>query len=179
MQYYDFLTVSGGSPFRYEINGLTRGQVYYVRVKAKNSQGFGGYQVSTPTTEYPRELPSAPTDARVSVTSGRIGDGKLTVSWGMPAVNGGDEVTAFVVKWDVYPQFNSLNVLPEKGNQTVLITNSMSYTISNLVPGKVYYITVGAVNKVGTRFISQALRAAPSLRTLRVAVFASCCCVLK
>lgn len=51
MVYYDFLTVSGGSPFRYEINGLQRGQVYYVRVKARNSQGFGGYQTSVPASE--------------------------------------------------------------------------------------------------------------------------------
>lgn len=164
MAYNDFLTVSGGSPFRYEINGLARGTVYYVRVKARNSQGFGPYQVSVPSAEYPRELPSAPTSTELVVTSGRVGDGKLTVTWAMPVSNGGDEVTAFVVKWDVYPQFNSLNLLPEKGQVSVAVTDSMSYTISNLVVGKAYWVSVGATNKVGTRFISTPMDAVPALR---------------
>lgn len=40
-----------------------------------------------------------------------------------------------------------------------------SYTISNLNPGTVYYVSVGATNSVGTRYISVPLSAAPSLRT--------------
>lgn len=172
--YYDFLTVSGGSPFRYEINGLSMGIVYYVRVAARNSQGFGGYQTSVPASEYPRQLASAPTNVVVVATSGKPGDGKLTVAWSAPTCNGGDEVTAYAVKWDVFPQFNSLNVLPQKGNATLLATQTSSYTISGLVPGKLYYISVGAINKVGTRFLAAPVSLAPSYRTFPIPA----CCVV-
>jgi hypothetical protein len=175
MVFYDFLTVSGGAPFRYEINGLVRGTTYWVRVKARNSQGFGGYQVSTPTSEYPRELPSAPTKVRLLSTSGRVGDGKLTVAWDSPATNGGDEVTHYVIRWDIYQQFNSLNVLPEKGEVVVARADTSSHTISGLVPGKGYWVTVGARNKVGTRFLSAPLAAVPALRKCAIVLAAQPC----
>ena len=37
--------LAGGAPFNDIITGLTTGTTYYVRVYAKNSEGFGLYQV--------------------------------------------------------------------------------------------------------------------------------------
>ncbi len=160
-----FIATAGGQPFVKEIPSLLRGVVYYVRVRAQNSQGTGAFTIPTPASEYPRELPTAPTNVRVGVTSGRVGDGKLTVAWDMPTCDGGAPVTAFHVKWDVDPMFRSLELLPNKGDVSVLVSASMSHTISNLTPGRAYTISVAAVNSVGERFIATAVSATPSLRT--------------
>jgi hypothetical protein len=156
--------VQGGQPFYKEIPGLERGVVYYVRVIAVNSQGESQPQATTPVSEYPREFPTAPTNVRVGVTSGRLGDGKLTVSWGAPTCNGGAEVTAYRVKWDVVNTLNSLELPPNKGEVTVLVTAGMSTTLSDLTPGRSYFISVAAENRVGRRYISSPIVAVPSLR---------------
>ena len=80
--------LAGGAPFTYTITGLTMGQSYFVRVKAHNSQGYGTGKTSTPASEYPRQLPTAPQNVVLSVTS----DSKLTVSYATPANQGGDTV---------------------------------------------------------------------------------------
>jgi len=156
--------VQGGQPFKKEIPGLIRGTVYYVRVKAVNSQGPGAFAVSDPTHEFPREIPTAPTNVRVAITSGRVGDGKVTVAWAMPTCDGGAPVTNFRVKWDVVEQFNSLELYPNKDEVSILVTDSMSTTLSGLTPGRIYYISVAAENMVGRRYISAALSVVPSLQ---------------
>jgi hypothetical protein len=137
--------LQGGSPFIYTMTGLTMGQVYYVRVKAANSVGFGFTTASTPTSEHPRQLPTAPTNVQVGVTSGS----KLTVSFAAPASNGGDTVTKYKIEWDKSTSFSSLLALPHRGEIEVFATQNMSYTINSLSAGSVYYVRVSAANIVG------------------------------
>jgi hypothetical protein len=167
METQEFALVTGPSPFTASIDNLIKGKPYFVRVRARNSQGLGAFLASTPASEYPRELPTAPLGVRLGVTSGRSGDGKLTVTWAMPTCDGGDNVTSFRIKWDLNAEFNSLNLPPHKNEVDVLVTNSFSYTISNLNVGVMYFVSVAAQNRVGLRYIPTPLSAVPSLRKSR------------
>jgi len=139
------LYLAGGAPFVYTITGLTMGQAYYVRVKAANSEGFGAITASTPTSEHPRQLPTAPTNVQVAVTSGS----KLTVSFAAPGSNGGDVITKYKIEWDKSTSFSSLLALPHRGEIEVFATQNMTYTISSLSTGSVYYVRVSAHNILG------------------------------
>ena len=55
--------LDGGSPFYKTISSLTKGQEYYVRVSAGNSQGYG-----TPQSTAPSES-GAPSDVELGITS--------------------------------------------------------------------------------------------------------------
>merc|ERR1712166_558481 len=139
------LYLAGGAPFVYTITGLKMGQVYYVRVNAANSEGSGALTASTPTSEHPRQLPTAPTNVQVAVTSGS----KLTVSFAVPVSNGGDTVTKYKIEWDKSTSFASLLALPHRGEVELFATQNMSYTINSLSSGSVYYVRVSAANIVG------------------------------
>jgi len=144
-QTHTVLYLAGGAPFVYTITGLQMGQVYYARVKASNAEGFGAITASTPTSEHPRQLPTAPTNVQVAVTSGS----KLTVSFASPASNGGDTVTKYKIEWDKSTSFSSLLALPHRGEMEVFATQNMTYTINALSTGSVYYVRVSAANMLG------------------------------
>jgi len=156
--------VSGGQPFYFIIPNLVRGTPYFVRVRAVNSQGAGAPASTYPLSEYPREIPTAPTNVQVAITSGRVNDGKVTVTWDAPTCDGGDVVTQYRVKWDVVPSMNSLELAPNKGEVPVLVSASDSYTISNLTPGRTYYIMVAAENSVGRRYTAAPLSIIPAFQ---------------
>jgi hypothetical protein len=127
------------------MTGLTMGQLYYVRVKAANSEGFSAATASTPTSEHPRQLPTAPTNVQVAVTSGS----KLTVAWAAPASNGGDTITKYKIEWDKSTSFSSLLAAPHRGEMEIFASQNSSYTINSLSQNSVYYVRVSAANIVG------------------------------
>jgi len=151
-------------PYHYNIQGLDKGTTYYVRVSAGNAQGFGEPQAPTPASEHPRELPSAPIGAVVGVTSGRSRDGKVTIQWQAPLDDGGDPVTAYKITWDTVYEMNSFESLPHKGSATVLASEDMSYTVSDLQVDRNYFFRVASVNLVGSRPIPMPLQATPTLQ---------------
>eukprot|EP01029_Cantina_marsupialis_P004229 TRINITY_DN1423_c0_g1_i1.p1 TRINITY_DN1423_c0_g1~~TRINITY_DN1423_c0_g1_i1.p1 ORF type:complete len:6993 (+),score=3165.97 TRINITY_DN1423_c0_g1_i1:2976-20981(+) len=142
-------SVYGSTSIHYVIPQLTSGTVYYIRVKAHNSQGYSEPQSSSPTNEYPRRAPSAPVNVVVQSTSQSM----ITVSFTSPADNGGDAVTLYKIEWDTTSAFNSLNTLPNKGSAVVSASEHSSYTIGSssnpLTTGMNYYIRVSAANKEG------------------------------
>jgi hypothetical protein len=142
---HDVLYLSGGAPFIYTITGLSMGQLYYVRVKAANVAGYGSTTSSTPNSEHPRQLPTAPTGVEVGVTS----NSKLTVTFAPPYSDGGDPVTKYKIEWDRSSSFGSLLSLPHRGEVEVFATQNMSYTINSLTSGTVYYVRLSAANNVG------------------------------
>ena len=136
--------LSLGSPFFANIEGLTTGSFYYVRVKAKNSQGYGVSQMSTPSSLNPHQRPSAPSNVRLGITS----DTMLTVGWEAPLSNGGDAISKYRIEWDTHPSFSSFSEPPNTGHVDVGPT-SRSYTIELLSATKNYYIRVQAYNTAG------------------------------
>ena len=76
---------------QYEINGLTTGKPYHVRVSASNSRGecnedvlssdeCGGYILTSPSTDIPRQPP-----AKIpSISASIIGIDSVLVNWQLP-----------------------------------------------------------------------------------------------
>ncbi len=136
--------LSGGAPFHKVITGLVMGTPVYIRVYAVNSLGPGEAQVSSPTFLHPYMEPGAPTNVELSVTS----DTMLTVSMSPPDLTGGDDITGYVVMWDISEAFNSLSGTPNKGNALVDASWS-SYTIEYLSTTRQYWVQVAAQNSAG------------------------------
>ncbi|CAK4149084.1 unnamed protein product [Aphanomyces euteiches] len=137
--------LSGGAPYFCLINGLTKGQFYYVQVAAQNSQGTGVAAPSSPASLNPHTVPSAPTFVVLGITSPSM----LTVAWQPPVDNGGDTITGYIVEWDTLASYNSLNLPPDKNRISISDVTQRSYTISLLTQFTAYYVRVFAVNSLG------------------------------
>jgi len=153
--------LAGGSPFFKNIDGLITGTPYYVRVRAKNSQGYGISQKSTPSSLNPHQKPSPPTNVKLGITS----DTMLTVGWSPPVSNGGDSVTKYRIEWDTKPSFASPSSPPHKGYVDVA-SYVTSHTIQLLSSTKTYYVRVFALNRSGSssQQLSTPSLAIPSLQ---------------
>lgn len=139
----DYLT--GGSPFFKNIEVLDMGTYYFVRVRAKNSQGFGISQLSTPASLNPHQKPSPPTSVKLGVTS----DTMLTIGWEPPLSDGGDSISKYRIEWDTKPDFMSDSSPPNKGFVDV-DSSTRSHTLDFLSSQKSYYIRVYATNTAGS-----------------------------
>ncbi|KAG7376017.1 hypothetical protein PHYPSEUDO_014630 [Phytophthora pseudosyringae] len=140
------VTINTGmsAPYRRVISSLTKGTLYFVRLRAKNSQGYGPFQLPSPSKMQPYTTPSAPTQVALGITSATM----LTVRWAPPSDDGGVSVTAYVVQWDVAAGFDSL-ALTTGTTGTVSDPAQRSYTITGLTPGTLYYVRVYAKNRGG------------------------------
>ena len=136
--------LSLGSPFFANIEGLDTGSFYFVRVKAKNSQGYGVSQMSTPSSLNPHQRPSAPSNVKLGITS----DTMLSVGWEAPLSNGGDTISKYRIEWDTHPSFSSFSEPPNNGYVDVGPT-ARSHTIELLSTTKNYYVRVQAFNTAG------------------------------
>ncbi len=147
----DFMELSGGAPFRQTLGSLSdplvQGGDYWVKVSCCNSQGCSAFpQASSPPFLNPHETPSAPTNVILGVTSQSM----LTVSFFAPANDGGDKVTSYMVEWDTSPEFNSLDLPPNKDSFEVQdATTQNSYTIVSLTESRMYFVKVTAKNSAG------------------------------
>jgi len=137
--------LQGGSPFFKNIEGLDTGTYYYVRVRAKNSQGYGISQMSTPASMNPHQKPSPPTNVRQGITSNTM----LTVGWEAPLSDGGDSISKYRIEWDTKASFASSSYPPHKGYVDVGPTIT-SHTIQLLSSQKTYYVRVFAMNTSGS-----------------------------
>jgi hypothetical protein len=144
VQSIEVSNLSRGSPFFTDIVGLSTGTFYFVRVKARNSQGYGLSQMSTPSSLNPHQRPSPPSNVRLGVTS----DTMLTVGWDLPLSSGGDAITKYLVEWDVHPTFGSSSLPPNRG-YIIVGPTVRSYTIELLSATKSYYVRVTAFNSAG------------------------------
>jgi len=150
--------LDGGTIYK-TIFGLVKGQRYFVRVSAANSQGFGEAQASSPTSAAPYEESKGPAAAKLGVTS----DSMLTVGYSYPSDDGGDAISAFLVEWDVAAAFNSVSSA-NKGAVSVDANAARSYTIDALTVSTTYYVRVKPINAAGFGAASVILTARPAVQ---------------
>ena len=127
------------------LSGLTNGTTYTVYVEAKNSTGTG--ERSATTTGVPSTAPGAPTG--VAATTG---DTTSSVSWTAPASNGGSAITGYTA-----------TAVPGTGGlPDVTCTSTASpCTLTGLVNGVLYTVSVTATNAVGPSAASSSVTVTP------------------
>jgi hypothetical protein len=134
------------------VTGLTNGVNYYFTVEALNQVGPG--LPSAEATATPATVPGAPT--RLRAAAGVRG---ATLSWSVPASNGGSAVMRYKAYEATKPGAESYSGAP-----ACVATGPVASgcTVTGLSPGKSYYVTVEAVNAVGAGAPSGQVSATPS-----------------
>ena len=120
-------TSTDGSPI--VVSGLTNGSNYSFTVVAKNLAGDGPASVSSNSVT-PRTVPGAPTGVVATA-----GDRQATVVFTLPASDGGDPITTYIVT-------PSPSGTPVEGTSSPI-------TVTGLTNGQAYTFTVTARNAVG------------------------------
>ena len=132
-------TTVRGTVTSYTVTGLANGTNYLIGVAATTSAGTGSFGLSALAT--PSTTPSAPT--AVSATMVNYG---ATVSWTVPASNGGTAVTGYVVR--------AIATGSGVSRGFAFTTAATSQTVTGLVDGTTYTFTVQAVNNSGPGLVS-------------------------
>ena len=126
------------------ISGLVPGAHYLVRISASNSVGYSDFLAGDFTT--PAVLSTSPSNLQASNVSSTA----LTLSWGLPSSNGGSPIVDYLVE-----------VAPNGSDGWVAIphvpSNTFSFNVSNLAPGRTYQFRVSALNAVGVGSISNSV----------------------
>lgn len=101
---YGYQEIADASVLQHTIQGLTLGQSYTVRLRAQNSEGYGGVANATPASIQTLEPPGTPSGISLIVMS----DSMLKLVWSAPLSNGGSVVTQYRVEWDIDENFSNL-----------------------------------------------------------------------
>jgi len=122
-----------GNVLTYVDQNLTNGHLYYYKISAINGIGEGGLSIEV--NNIPATKPNAPDHLLI-----RVENGKIVISWQVPADNGG----ASIIGYNIYRGTSS-------GNETFFLTigNLSSFLDANLLSGQTYYYRITAVNAMG------------------------------
>ena len=120
----------------HEIEGLTNGVDYVVRVAAVNAAGAGPWSVEAEGS--PVGTPDAP-----QVVSTVRGDRSVTIEWSPPTDDGSSAITGYKVQWRSGAQGY------DSSRQRRVGAGVAEYEITGLVNGTEYSVRVVALNAVG------------------------------
>ncbi|MFG1608043.1 fibronectin type III domain-containing protein [Actinoplanes sp. NPDC049265] len=140
------LTTSGANPVTGTVSGLTNGQQYAVRVRARN--GIGAGTPSTAAAVVPATVPAAPTGVQATRA-----DQAAEVTFTVPAT-GGSPITSYEASIDDGANWATLAVTGTGGTRTG--------TVSSLTNGQQYSVRVRARNTVGAGTPSGAATVTPA-----------------
>ena len=128
----------------YNINGLTPGVSYDVRVSAVNAAGYSDFATATFTTAV--VAPSAPQNVEASsVTMNGV-----TLGWALPATNGGAAITDYKV--EVSSNCSTFTAINH------IASNALGFDVTNLAAGTKYCFRVSTKNSVGYSAPSQVIQ---------------------
>jgi hypothetical protein len=126
---------AGADATSVDVTGLTNGTSYYFNMKAANAIG-----TSATSGDTARVIPFGPPDAPTQV-SATPGVDSIDVTWSPPENDGGKSITGYIV-------------IAKSGSgesiTAAIDADAGSVTLSGLIPGETYTITVAAANEAGT-----------------------------
>ncbi|MFY1688186.1 fibronectin type III domain-containing protein [Plantactinospora sp. WMMB782] len=118
------------------VSGLAKGTLYYKRIRARNSEGYGPWSVTrTFTTD--TTAPGPPGTPGATST----GSTWVNISWPAPADTGGLAITGYVMQRAMDDEFSSGVV-----DSTLAGT---SLQVTGLAKGTTHYVRVKATNSLG------------------------------
>ncbi|KRO55639.1 MAG: hypothetical protein ABR77_06035, partial [Acidimicrobiia bacterium BACL6 MAG-120322-bin79] len=120
------------------VTGLTNGLTYQVRVSASNGLGSGAPSSVVIAVPWAASLPSAPLDVVIA----GYGLNQVSLSWTIPATDGGTSITDYVIEY-------SSSSGSTWATFTDLVTSLRSATVTDLVSGVSYIFRVSAHNSAG------------------------------
>jgi subtilisin family serine protease len=121
------------------VTGLTNGLTYQLRVSAVNSVGTSAPSSVVIAVPWAASLPSSPLD----LTIASYGLNQVGLSWTIPATNGGDTITDYVIEY-------SSTSGSTWATFTDPVSSIRSTTVTDLVSGVSYIFRVSARNSAGT-----------------------------
>ena len=126
----------------YTATGLSNGRTYFFTVKAINAIGLGAPSVEV--TGAPAAAATVP--GAVSQLTAAAGNAKITLTWAAPTWNGGSPITGYNVYLGTVAGRESATPV----NATPLAATTSTFAITGLTNSTQYYVTVRAINAVGT-----------------------------
>lgn len=120
------------------VSGLTNSMTYQFRVSASNTLGTGASSSVVIAVPWAANLPSAP----LAVTVGLVDLNSISLTWSVPATNGGANVTDYVIEY-------SSNNGSSWTTFIDTVTTLRAVTITDLVSGTPYIFRVSAKNSAG------------------------------
>ena len=132
-------TVSGSNATSVDVTGLTNGSAYTFSVRATNPIGNSVESTRTiAVTPIALTVPGAPTGV-----SAVAGNARATVSWTVPASNGGSAITGYTATSFLSPSGVT------GPTSTVSGSNATSVAVTGLTNGTAYTFSVRATNIIG------------------------------
>ena len=165
-----FVDVSAATSASYTIQYLTTNQQYFVKVSAANTAGLGTATLAAPTSAVPVLSPPGRPHTLAAVTG--ASQGTIDLTWQYPRVpwhtipcggsvasgiqdcptevgggaassTGGSAITEYEIEYSESPAFDGFD-------SGIFTTTATSYTLTNLTPGRTYYLRVLARNAQGS-----------------------------
>lgn len=146
--------LSGGSPYVLDIDGLTTGSAYYVRVYAHTAVSYGVRALSFPESVTPANQPPGPCKAvalKESTGAESNKDPSITLFWEKPTRNGGSSVVGYELWMDDWAGGRSRMVFdgtdqPSKGLAADPVTIYARDDGLGVEAGRQYRFQVRAIN---------------------------------
>ena len=130
------------------VTGLFNGTAYSVKLRARNSVGYGSANAAISAT--PAATPNAP-----SIDDLIAGNGELTVAIAAPDSDGGAAVTDYLIEYKASSAGSWTTLSHDASAET------LTYAISGLTNGISYDVRVSAINPIGRGAASPTASAIP------------------